>query len=164
MLLFMTKGSQDWHSSRLGSRSWCRGNGGIFLTGLLSLLSYRTQDSGWHHPQWALPLWSLIEKMTHSWISWKHFPNWSSFLCDNSSLCQVDTQIQPVQWQPLGGHCPEITQGIICRPTCLPPPLWLFARFHGSWPNNTSWRNMFCKFSFADILLIFVRIILINSS
>jgi hypothetical protein len=31
--------------------------------------------------------------MPHSWISWRHFPNWSSFLCDNSSLCQVDTQI-----------------------------------------------------------------------
>ena len=36
--------------------------------------------------------WSLIEKMPHSWISWRHFPNWSSFPCDNSSLCQVDTK------------------------------------------------------------------------
>jgi hypothetical protein len=36
-------------------------------------------------------------EMSHSWISWRHFPNWSSFLCDNSSLCQVDTQNQPVQ-------------------------------------------------------------------
>jgi hypothetical protein len=34
--------------------------------------------------------------MTHSWISWRHFPNWSSFLCDSSSLCQVDIQNQPV--------------------------------------------------------------------
>jgi hypothetical protein len=35
--------------------------------------------------------------MPYSWISWRHLPNWSSFLCDNSSLCQVVTQNQPVQ-------------------------------------------------------------------
>jgi hypothetical protein len=35
--------------------------------------------------------------MPHSWISWRHFLKWSSFLCDNSSLCQVDTQTQQVQ-------------------------------------------------------------------
>jgi hypothetical protein len=45
---------------------------------------------------WALPPWSLIEKMPYSWISWRHFLTWSSFLCDSSSLCQVDTQNQPV--------------------------------------------------------------------
>jgi hypothetical protein len=33
-LLFITKGRQDWNSSRSGSRSWCRGHGGMFLTGL----------------------------------------------------------------------------------------------------------------------------------
>jgi hypothetical protein len=44
-LLFVTKGSQDWNSSRSGSRSWCRGHGGMFLTDLLPLAcSYRTQD------------------------------------------------------------------------------------------------------------------------
>jgi hypothetical protein len=31
--------------------------------------------------------------MPYSWISWRHFPNWSSCLCDNSSLCQVDTKL-----------------------------------------------------------------------
>jgi hypothetical protein len=36
-LLFITKGSQDWNSSRSGSRSWCRGHGGMCLTGLLPL-------------------------------------------------------------------------------------------------------------------------------
>jgi hypothetical protein len=36
-LLFITKGSQDWNSSRSGSRSWCRGHGGMLLTGLLPL-------------------------------------------------------------------------------------------------------------------------------
>jgi hypothetical protein len=34
MLLFITKGSQDWNSNRSGSRSWCRGHGGMFFTGL----------------------------------------------------------------------------------------------------------------------------------
>jgi hypothetical protein len=98
-LLFITKGNQAWSSSKSGSRSWCRGHRGMLLPGLLSLLSYRTPKipaQGWHHPQGALPTWSLIEKMPHSWISWRHFTNWSSFLCDNSSLCQVDTQNQPL--------------------------------------------------------------------
>jgi hypothetical protein len=62
---------------------------------LLSLLSYRTQNyqprDGITH-KGPLPTWSLIEKMPYSWISWRHFLNWSSFLCDNSSLCQVDTK------------------------------------------------------------------------
>jgi hypothetical protein len=35
--------------------------------------------------------------MPYSWISWRHFLNGCSFLCDNFSLCQVDTQNQPVQ-------------------------------------------------------------------
>jgi hypothetical protein len=47
-LLFRTTGSQDWNSRRPGSRSWCRGQGGMLLTSLLSLLSYRTQD---YHPR-----------------------------------------------------------------------------------------------------------------
>jgi hypothetical protein len=37
MLLFITKGCQDWNSSRSESGSWCRGRGGMFLTGLLPL-------------------------------------------------------------------------------------------------------------------------------
>ena len=31
------QGSQDWNSSRSGSRSWYRGHGGMFFTGLLPL-------------------------------------------------------------------------------------------------------------------------------
>jgi hypothetical protein len=31
------QGSQDWNSSRSGSRSWCRGHGGMLFTGLLPL-------------------------------------------------------------------------------------------------------------------------------
>jgi hypothetical protein len=34
--------------------------------------------------------------MPYSWISWRHFLKGGSFLCSNSSLCQVDTQNQPV--------------------------------------------------------------------
>jgi hypothetical protein len=63
------------------------------------LLSYRTHDfqpmegttyNGPSHP------WSLIEKISYSWISWRHLLKGVSFLCDNSSLWQVDTQNQPV--------------------------------------------------------------------
>jgi hypothetical protein len=94
-LLFITKGSQDWNPHRSGSRSWWRGHGGMFLAGLLppgllSLLSYRTQDyqprDGTIHKGPSHP-WSLIEKMPYSWISWRHFLTWGSFLYDNSSLC-----------------------------------------------------------------------------
>jgi hypothetical protein len=35
--------------------------------------------------------------MPSSRISWRHFLKGGSFLCDNSSLCQVDTQNQPVK-------------------------------------------------------------------
>jgi hypothetical protein len=47
----------------------------------------------WHHPQGGLLPCSLIEKLPYSWISWRHFPNWSFFLCDNCSLCQVNTKL-----------------------------------------------------------------------
>jgi hypothetical protein len=57
-LLFITKGSGDWNSSRSGSRSWCRGHGGMLLTGLLplacsacSLIEPRLPAQGWSHPQ-----------------------------------------------------------------------------------------------------------------
>jgi hypothetical protein len=49
-------------------------------------------------PGWALPTLSLIEKMPYSWISWRYFLKCGFYHCDNnSSLCQVDTQSQPVQ-------------------------------------------------------------------
>jgi hypothetical protein len=71
---------------------------------LLSLLSYRTQDyqprDGPIH-KGPFPAWSLIEKMPCSWISWRHFPNWCSFLCDNSSLCQVDTKLASTGSNPI---------------------------------------------------------------
>jgi hypothetical protein len=51
MLLFITKGSQDWNSSRSGSRSSCRGHGGMILTSL---------------PPLACSACSLIESKTTS--------------------------------------------------------------------------------------------------
>jgi hypothetical protein len=63
------------------------------------LIEPRTTSLGMALPTmgWALLPWSLIEKMPYSCISWKNFLKGGSFLCDNSSLCQVDTQNQPVQ-------------------------------------------------------------------
>jgi hypothetical protein len=96
ILLFITKGSEDWNSSRSGSRSWCRGHGGMFFTGLpplaysaCSLIELRLPAQRWSHPQGAFPPWSLIEEMPDSCISWRHFLNWSSFLCDNSSCVKL---------------------------------------------------------------------------
>ena len=62
---------------------------------LLSLLCYRTQD---HQPREVILYhWTLIEKMAYSWISWRHLLlYWGSFLSDDSSLCQVGIQNQPV--------------------------------------------------------------------
>jgi hypothetical protein len=72
----------------------------IASPGLLSFLSSRTQDyqhrdGTTHNGLGSLHPWSIIEKMSYSWISWRHFLKGGSFLCDNSSLCQVDTQNQP---------------------------------------------------------------------
>jgi hypothetical protein len=62
--------------SRSGSRSRCRGHGGMFLTGLLhlacsacSLIKPRLPAQRSSHPQGAFPPWSLIEKMPYSWTS-----------------------------------------------------------------------------------------------
>jgi hypothetical protein len=79
----------------------------MFLTSLLplacsvcSLIEPRLPAKRWHHPKEALPPtpWSLIEKMPYSWILWRHFLTWSSFLCGNSSLCQVDTELDSTMY------------------------------------------------------------------
>ena len=65
-LLLITKGCQDWNSSRSGSRSWCRGHGGMFLTGLLSLAcsacSHRTKTTS---PEMAPPTRGLSPLITN---------------------------------------------------------------------------------------------------
>jgi hypothetical protein len=52
---------------------------------LLSLLSYRPQDDqprdGPTHNGPSYP-WSLIEKMTYSWISWRNLLKRGSFPCE----------------------------------------------------------------------------------
>jgi hypothetical protein len=40
-----------------------------------ALIEPRLPVQRWHHPQRDLPSRSLIEKMSYSWISWRHFPN-----------------------------------------------------------------------------------------
>jgi hypothetical protein len=66
-LLFITKGSQDRNSQRTGTwrqelmkRPWRNVTYWLAYPGLLSLLSYRTQDyqpvQRWHHLQWTLLL------------------------------------------------------------------------------------------------------------
>jgi hypothetical protein len=73
ILLFITKGSQDWNSSRSGSRSWCGGHGGIFFTGLphlacsaCSLIEPKTTSPEMVPPTKGLSPWSLIEKIPYS--------------------------------------------------------------------------------------------------
>ena len=90
----------------LGGRSWCRGHGGCCLLDCFLWLAQLAvlQSPGlppaqrWHHPQWALPTWSLIEKVPLQLDVMEAFPQGRiPSLYDNSSLCQVDTQNQPVQ-------------------------------------------------------------------
>jgi hypothetical protein len=113
ILLFITKGSQDRNSHRAGTwrrelRQRPRRSVAYWFAspGLLSLLSYRSQDyqprdgtthNGPSHPG------SLVEKMPYSWISWRPFLKGGSFLCDNSSLCYSTPVLQPVQ--PLTSVC-----------------------------------------------------------
>jgi hypothetical protein len=72
---YVTDGHRIMEGCGLLSGAWCPGNGLLFFAGLPPAGS---PAQGWSHPQGALS-WSLIEKMPHSWISWRHFPNWSSF-------------------------------------------------------------------------------------
>jgi hypothetical protein len=70
----------------------------MLLTGLLPLtcsacflIELKTPSPGMAPPTmgWALPTWSLIEKMPYSWISQRHFLKGGSFLCDNSSYVKM---------------------------------------------------------------------------
>jgi hypothetical protein len=99
--------SQDRNSHRavtwreeLIQRPWRDVTYWLAFLGLLILLSYRIQDDqpgdGTSHNGLS-HLWSLIEKVSYSWISWRHFLKGGFFLCDNSNLCQIHTQNQPAQ-------------------------------------------------------------------
>ena len=101
-LLFITKEVRTGTQAGQEAGADAEATEGCSLLAYFRLLSYRTQyaSQGMDPPTRGPPTWSLIEKVPHSWISWRHFPNWHSFLCDNSSLCQGDTQNQPVQLTP----------------------------------------------------------------
>jgi hypothetical protein len=99
-LLFITERSQDWNSGRSGSRSWFRGHGGMFITGLLplacsacSLIEPKTTRPGMVPPTRDTSLlitnWENVLQLDLL----EALPHWSSFLCDNSSLCQGDIKL-----------------------------------------------------------------------
>jgi hypothetical protein len=91
-----------------GGRCWCRGHGGVLLTGLLPtacsvcfLIERRTTSPGMAPPTmgWALPHPSLIKKMLYrlacSPILGKYFLNWASLLLEDSNWCPVDIKAPP---------------------------------------------------------------------
>ncbi len=92
----------------------------IASPGLLSLLSYRTRlpAQRWFHPQGAFRPWSLIEKMPYSWISWRHFLNWRSFLCDNSSYVKLTQTSQYTEDESWKGPCSRrsVASVVCCSP------------------------------------------------
>jgi hypothetical protein len=104
----VTRQSQDKNTNRVSTwmQELMRGHGRVLLTGLLACLILACStcfliEPGTTNPRmvlptigWVLPSWLQFE--THSWISWRYFLNWVSFLSDDCSLCQVDTQNQPV--------------------------------------------------------------------
>jgi hypothetical protein len=52
--------------------------------------------------------------MPYSWISWRHFTNLSSFLLDNSSLCQADIKLAStaLMKQSFGCICTKVFREI----------------------------------------------------
>jgi hypothetical protein len=107
ILLFITEGSQDWKSSRKQSRSWCRGHGGMFFTGLLaypglfSLLSYRIQDyqprDGPTHKE-PLPLITNWENALQLDLM-EAFPQLKLLSLSYLQLCQVDIKTSQYKYQ-----------------------------------------------------------------
>jgi hypothetical protein len=101
-LLFITKGSQEWNSSRPESRRRCRDHGGMFLIGLLPLAcsSCSLIESKNTSPGMALGTMGLSSLTTNQ----ENVPQLDlmealpqlKLLCDNAGLCQVNTQNQPV--------------------------------------------------------------------
>ena len=117
-MLLITKGCQDWNSSRSGSRSWCRGHGEMLFTGLLplacsacSLIEPKTTSPGMVPP--ARGLSSLITNWENApqLDLMEAFPHLKLLSWVNSSLCQVDTQNQPVpRWTNINKlHCLKIS-------------------------------------------------------
>ena len=72
---------------------------GLFLIACSAcfLIQPRTTSPGMASPimDWVPSHQSLRKKMPNSWMLWRPFLNWDSFLLDNSSLCRVE--LRPVQ-------------------------------------------------------------------
>ena len=102
MLQFITKGSQDWNSSRSGSRGWCRGHGEMILTGLLlldctacCLTKPRSISPAMAPPRDGITnngTYPLDHQLVISTTDGSHGgTSPTEHLCDNSSLWHVDT-------------------------------------------------------------------------
>jgi hypothetical protein len=124
----------------------------MFFTGLLplacsacSLIEPRLPVQRWHHPQGALPTWSLIEKMPYSWISWRHFLNWSSFLCGNSSCVKLthnNSQYRNVNGVPIwADRQPKVRHFL--------SSLWLRRKGPGCW---LGWKKGQTSSQFCSLL------------
>jgi hypothetical protein len=119
ILLFSTKevrtGTQAGQKAGADAEAM---EGCSLLAGLLSLLSMeqRLPAQRWYQSQGDLPPWSLIKKMPYSWISWRYFPKWCSFLCDNSSLCQVDTKLASTAIMAGGHRNKDMRQQVTLHP------------------------------------------------
>lgn len=99
--LSITQGNQYRNPIRRGSwrqelrqRSWRMLLTDLLLMACSACSLVEPTSPGMASPTmgWALSHWSLIQKMPYSWISWRHFLNWGSFLSDDSSLCEIDTK------------------------------------------------------------------------
>jgi hypothetical protein len=138
--------------------------------GLLSLLSYRTKTTSPEMvpPTRAFPPWSPIEKMPYSWISWRYFLNWSSFLCDNSScvkLTHKTTQYtmsphnslsqvhDPVSLQLLHTHTHTHTHTYVllspCRVAGVDMWLWMTTSYWMTYQWAQPWRRLILPLSAA---------------
>jgi hypothetical protein len=104
-----------------GRRCW--GHRGVLLSGLLSLLSCRTQDhqsrDGSTHNR---PPPSLIEKMPYSWTSWRPFLKRASSFTPCLKTCSLLFETQILLIRPSCTH--RETQNLISQPswTKLPFP------------------------------------------
>jgi hypothetical protein len=90
---------KQFRKQELQQKSWRDVPYWLASPGLLSLLfiKLRTTSPGIAPPTMGLLTCDhSLKKMPYSWTSWRHFLKADSLLCDNSSLCQVDTQNQSV--------------------------------------------------------------------
>jgi hypothetical protein len=100
--------------------------------GLLGLFSYRTQDyPGMAPPTMGPPtLDHQLRKNVPQLDLLEALPQLKLLSCDNSSLCQVDTQSQPVQWE-------NVLQ-LICSVASHLGFAWKRVQNRNGWPSRGS--------------------------